>query len=102
MTTSSWWESSATFKRCTLEKLSFVVLNQVDLTLTLVAMHLGFDELNPFMGFLLDIPALLVLVKVILPLLIAWLMPGRLLWPSLAVLLAVAVWNIKELIAYLV
>lgn len=102
MTTSSWWDSSATFKRCTLEKVSFVVLNQVDLTLTLVAMHLGFDELNPFMGFLLDIPALLVLVKVILPLLIAWLMPGRLLWPSLAVLLGVAVWNIKELIAYLV
>ncbi len=102
MTTSSWWDSSATFKRCTLEKVSFVVLNQVDLTLTLVAIHLGFDELNPFMGFLLDVPALLVLVKVILPLLIAWLMPGRLLWPSLAVLLAVAVWNIKELIAYLV
>lgn len=102
MTTSSWWDSSATFKRCTLEKVSFIVLNQVDLTLTLVAMHLGFDELNPFVGFLLDIPVLLVVVKVILPLLIAWLMPGRLLWPSLAVLLAVAVWNIKELVAYLV
>jgi hypothetical protein len=100
--TTSWWDSSATFKRCTVEKVSFVVLNQVDLTLTLVAMHLGFDELNPFVVFLLKIPALLVLVKGILPLLIAWLMPGRLLWPSIAVLAGVAIWNVKELISYLV
>ena len=82
--------------------MSFVVLNQVDLTLTMVAMHLGFEELNPFVGFLLEIPALLVVAKVILPLLIAWLMPGRLLWPSIALLVGVAVWNIKELMAYLV
>ena len=102
MTTRSWWDSSATFKRCTLEKVSFIVLNQVDLVLTLVAMHLGFDELNPFVGFLLEIPVLLVVAKGILPLLIAWLMPGRLLWPSIALLLGVAVWNVKELIAYLV
>ena len=101
MTTKSWWDSSATFKRCTIEKVSFVLLNQVDLTLTLVAMHLGFDELNPFVGFLLEIPALLVVAKGILPLLIAWLMPGRLLWPSIALLLGVAAWNVKELIAYL-
>jgi fumarate reductase subunit C len=102
MTTRSWWDSSATFKRCTIEKVSFVLLNQVDLTLTLVAMHLGFDELNPFVGFLLEIPVLLVVAKVILPLLIAWLMPGRLLWPSIALLLGVAAWNVKELIAFLV
>lgn len=100
--TTSWWDSSATFKRCTIEKVSFVVLNQVDLTLTLVAMRLGFEELNPFVSVLLEIPALLVVAKVILPLLIAWLMPGRLLWPSLALLFGVAVWNVKELIAYLV
>lgn len=102
MTTSSWWDSSATFKRCTLEKISFVILNQVDLILTLVAMYLGFEELNPFVSFLLEIPALLVVAKIILPLLIAWLMPGRLLWPSIALLFGVAVWNVKELIAYLV
>ncbi|HEY98186.1 MAG TPA: hypothetical protein G4O16_08430 [Dehalococcoidia bacterium] len=101
MTTSSWWDSSATFKRCTLEKVSFVILNQVDLILTLVAMHLGFAELNPFVSFLLEVPALLVVVKGILPLLIAWLIPGRLLWPSIALLFGVGVWNLKELIAYL-
>ena len=100
--TTSWWDSSATFKQCTLEKVSFVVLNQVDLTLTLVAMYLGFDELNPLVAYLLKIPALLVVVKFILPLLIAWLMPGRLLWPSIALLVAVAIWNLKELISFLV
>lgn len=100
--TTSWWDSSATFKRCTAEKVTFVLLNQVDLTLTLVAMHLGFNELNPLVGFLLEMPALLVLAKFVLPLLIAWLMPGRLLWPSIALLTGVAVWNLKELIAYLI
>ena len=98
--TTSWWDSSATFKQCTLEKVSFVVLNQVDLALTLVAIHLGFDELNPLVNFLLDIPALLVLFKLIIPVLIAWLMPGRLLWPSIGLLVLVAIWNLKELITY--
>jgi hypothetical protein len=100
--TTSWWDSSATFKRCTTEKVSFIVLNLTDLALTLVAMSLGFDELNPLVGFLLEIPALLVLVKGVLPLLLAWLIPGRLLWPSIALLAVVAIWNVKELIVYLV
>ena len=102
MTTRSWWDSSATFKQCTLEKVTFVVLNQVDLALTLVAINLGFDELNPLVNFLLGMPVLLVLVKLILPLLIAWLMPGRLLWPSIGLLILVAIWNFKELIAYFI
>jgi hypothetical protein len=100
--TTSWWDSSATFKRCTTEKVSFIVLNLIDLALTLAAMSLGFDELNPLVGFLLEIPALLVLVKGVLPLLLAWLIPGRLLWPSIALLAVVAIWNVKELIVYLV
>lgn len=100
--TTSWWDSSATFKQCTLEKVSFVVLNQVDLALTLVAIHLGFDELNPLVNFLLDIPVLLVLFKLIIPVLIAWLMPGRLLWPSIGLLVLVAIWNLKELITYFI
>lgn len=100
--TTSWWDSSATFKRCTTEKVSFIALNLVDLALTLVAMSLGFDELNPLVGFLLEMPALLIVAKIFLPLLFAWLIPGRLLWPPIAVLAAVAVWNVKELIIYLV
>ena len=102
MTTRSWWDSSATFKQCTLEKVSFVVLSQIDLILTLVAMNLGFAELNPLVSFLLDKPVLLVLCKLILPILIAWLMPGRLLWPSIALLVLVAIWNLKELIMFVV
>jgi hypothetical protein len=103
MTTStSWWNSSATFRRCTVEKVTFVVLSEVDLVMTLIAMRLGFAELNPMMSFLLGIPALLVFVKLLLPVLLAWLMPGRLLWPSIALLAAVFIWNLKELISYLV
>lgn len=101
-TNSTWWNSSATFRRCTLEKVTFVTLSAVDLVMTLVAMRLGFAELNPMMSFLLGIPALLVFVKLLLPVLLAWLMPGRLLWPSIALLAAVFIWNLKELIAYLV
>ena len=102
MTTQSWWDSSATFRQCTLEKVSFIALNQVDLILTLVAIHLGFDELNPFVDFMLGMPVLLVLVKLILPVAIAWLIPGRLLWPSIGLLALVAIWNLKELIAFLI
>lgn len=100
--TTSWWDSSATFKQCTLEKISFVVLNQVDLGLTLLAIHLGFEELNPLVNFMMDIPVLLILVKLILPVGIAWLMPGRLLWPSIGLLGLVAIWNLVELITFFV
>ena len=100
--TTSWWDSSTTFRMCTKEKVSFIVLNLVDLALTLVAMSLGFDELNPLVGFLLEMPALFIAAKVLLPPLLAWLIPGRLLWPSIALLALVAIWNLKELIVYLV
>ena len=100
--TTSWWDSSATFRICTKEKVSFIVLNLIDLALTLIAMSLGFDELNPLVGFLLEIPALFIVAKVLLPPLLAWLIPGRLLWPSIALLAVVAIWNVKELIVYLV
>ena len=100
--TTSWWDSSATFKQCTLEKISFVVLNQVDLGLTLLAIHLGFEELNPLVNFMMDIPVLLILVKLILPVGIAWLMPGRLLWPSIGLLGLVAIWNLVELSTFFV
>ena len=100
-TKASWWDSSATFRRGTAEKVSFVLLNQVDLSLTILALYMGFTELNPFMRFLIDIPILLVVVKLLIPLLIAWLMPGRLLLPSIALLVFVAIWNTKEILVYL-
>jgi uncharacterized membrane protein (DUF485 family) len=99
--TPSWWDSSATFRRCTAEKASFVLLNQVDLTLTVLAIYLGFTELNPFMRYLIHVPAVLLVVKLAIPLLIAWLMPGRILLPSIALLALVIIWNTKEVFLYL-
>jgi hypothetical protein len=98
--TTSWWESSATFKRCTAEKLSFVLLNLFDLSLTALAVSLGLWEINPLMRFLMGLPVLLVLIKLLIPVLIAWIMPGRLLLPSIALLALVVVWNVKELVVY--
>jgi hypothetical protein len=97
----NWFESSATFKSCTVEKASFILLSQFDLALTILAMYLGFAEINPLMSFLIHIPVLLLLVKLVIPILIAWLIPGRLLLPSIALLALVAIWNIKELLVFL-
>ena len=97
----SWWDSSATFRRCTEEKASFILLCLFDLTLTILAINLGMTELNPFVRYLIQIPALLLLTKLAIPILIAWLMPGRLLWPSIGLLVLIVVWNIKELVIYL-
>jgi fumarate reductase subunit C len=97
----SWWDSSATFRRCTEEKASFILLCLFDLTLTILAVNLGLTELNPFVRFLIQIPVLLLVIKLAIPILIAWLMPGRLLWPSIGLLALIVVWNIKELVIFL-
>ena len=99
--TATWWDSAATFRRCTAEKASFILLSQFDLTLTVLAIYLGLSELNPFIRYLINIPVLLLVIKFAIPLLIAWLMPGRLLLPSIALLALIAIWNVKELILYL-
>jgi hypothetical protein len=97
----NWWDSSATFKRSTPEKASFILLCAFDLILTILAMYLGLWEMNPFIKLLVQIPILLLLVKLVIPVLIAWLMPGRLLLPSIALLILVVIWNIKELVIFL-
>jgi hypothetical protein len=99
--TTDWWDSATTFKKCTLEKVSFILLSIFDLALTVLAMHLGLWEMNPLMRFLVHLPILLVVVKFVVPVLIAWVMPGRLLWPSLGALVTVIIWNIKELVVFL-
>lgn len=98
----SWWDSSTTFKRCTAEKISFISLSLLDLTLTLVAMHLGLYEINPFIRFLVHVPLLMLLLKLVIPVLIAWLMPGKLLLPSIAALALIVIWNVTELVVFLV
>ena len=97
----NWFEAPATFKKCTGFKVTFIVLSQFDLAFTLVALSLGFTELNPLMYYLIHLPVLLLVLKLVIPVLIAWLIPGRLLLPSIVLLAAVAVWNVKEMFFFL-
>jgi len=90
--------STATFRRGLGEKFSFVLLNQVDLGLTVLAVSIGFYELNPFMRTLLDSPFQLLLFKCALPLFIAWLLPAKLLLPAIVLLALVVGWDMKELL----
>jgi hypothetical protein len=95
--TTGWFESAATFRKHTREKLLFILLCEFDLTFTVVAVSMGFTEVNPFMKFLICVPVLLIFIKLVLPVVIAWLMPGRLLIPSMVVLALVTIWNVKEI-----
>jgi hypothetical protein len=96
------WASTATFQKGKAEKASFVLLSIIDLLLTVLAVYCGFTELNPFVRYLVTIPVLLLVVKLAIPYLIAWLIPGRLLLPAIALLGLVVIWNMKELFIYLV
>jgi hypothetical protein len=75
-----------------------VALVYVDLVLTLFALQHGFTSVNPFMVRLLSQPELLLLAKVLAPLFIAWLVPSRLLLPSIGFMIAVVGWNIGALV----
>ena len=99
--TANLWASTATFKRCIPEKVSFVLLNQVDLVLTILAVSLGLSELNPLIRHLVAVPVLLLIIKVAIPLLIAWLTPGKFLIPAIILLSLVVSWNVKELLIFL-
>jgi len=78
------------------------LLCQLDLVLTAFAVNHGFHELNPVVRSLLNAPLVLIFIKCAVPILIAWLAPGRLLLPAIAWLLLVVGWNIKELLMWLV
>ncbi len=95
------FDSSATFKKSTAEKVIFILLGLLDLALTVMAVNLGLSELNPLVRLLVQIPVLIIIVKFFIPVLIAWFMPGKLLWPSIALLALVVAWNVKELVIFL-
>lgn len=95
-----WWESTTTFKKCTVAKASFIFLCLLDLILTLAALNLGISEINPLVCYLIQIPALFLVVKLVIPVIIAWIMPGKLLLPSIGLLALVVIWNIKELVIF--
>jgi hypothetical protein len=101
VTAASLWGSVATFRRDTVAKAAFILLNQFDLALTIFALNLGLSELNPFLGHLVNIPILLIIVKIVIPVLVGWLIPGKLLLPSVGLLALVTMWNLKELVFFL-
>ncbi len=101
MVTAKLWDSTGTFRHGTAEKISFLLLSQCDLALTVLAASRGFFELNPIMRYMVTMPLLLLMIKSAVPLLIAWLMPGRLLLPSIVLLGVVVGWNLKELVLFL-
>ena len=79
-------------------KVSYVLLHQVDLILTLFAVSAGFSELNPVMRSLLQSPLQLFVVKLGIPLLIVWLIPSKFLVPAIALISLVVIWNVKEIL----
>lgn len=93
--------SAATFRQCAAKKVLFVLLNQLDLVLTSLALSLGLYELNPFMRNLVNAPFQLLVLKFAVPLLIAWLVPGKFLIPAIILLSLVVGWNVKELLLFL-
>ena len=82
-------------------KLTYVLLHQADLFLTIFAINMGYHELNPVIRTLLDSPLQLALAKVVIPVLLAWVVPAKLLLPAIAAIALVVGWNIKELVVFL-
>ena len=81
-------------------RVSYLSLQLLDLILTIFAVSIGLSELNPLMRNLLaSLPQLLV-AKLAIPLLIAWLVPSKLLIPAILLLTVVVGWDVKELIVF--
>lgn len=85
------------FKKGLSLRIAYVVLQLADLLMTYFAVSAGHHEINPIMRGLLESPVQLVVFKPIIPLLIAWLIPARLLLPALILLVVVIGFNITEL-----
>lgn len=90
--------SAGTYRREAALKVTFVALAFVDLLLTLGALSQGFRELNPVVLSLYRQPVALALVKGFIPLLIAWLVPGKLLVPSIAAFVGITGWNLAQMV----
>jgi hypothetical protein len=85
-------------KHSLIVKASYVFLTQLDLLLSIFGASLGAHELNPLMRNLLTRPEQLIVIKVVIPFLIAWFVPSKLLIPAMVLLLAIIGWNLKELL----
>jgi hypothetical protein len=82
-------------------KVAYVLLHQADILLTSFAIHIGAEEINPLMRASLNSPVELLVLKLFIPLLIAWLVPARLLIPAIALLVIIVGFNLTQLAALL-
>ena len=89
--------SMAEFRRGLGWRIAFVLLHQTDMLLTSFAVSTGFRELNPLIRGLLESPAQLLVVKLVIPLFIAWMVPAKFLIPAIIFLLVVLGLNLREL-----
>jgi hypothetical protein len=79
-------------------RISYFLLQQLDVILTVWAVNAGFMELNPIMRTMLASPVQLIALKVFIPALLAWFLPSKLLLPSLVLIMSITAWNLKELV----
>ncbi len=89
--------SVAEFRKGLGIKVAYVLLHQADILLTNFAVSAGFQELNPIVRGFLDTPVQLLVLKLIIPSIIAWLVPAKLLLPALVFLLVVLGINLMGL-----
>jgi len=78
-------------------KLAYVLLHQADILLTSFALAAGFQEVNPVIRASLETPVQILALKLFIPLLIAWLVPARLLIPAILLLLVIVGFNLTQL-----
>ncbi len=88
--------SVAEWKKGLSIKVAYVLLHQADILLTAFAVAAGFRELNPVISASLDAPVLLLALKLLIPLVIAWLVPAKLLIPAIVLLVAVIGLNLAQ------
>ncbi len=89
--------SAVEFKKGIPLRVAYVLLQQADMMLTNFAVSVGFKELNPVVRGMLDAPVELLVLKLVIPLIIAWLVPAKLLLPAIVLLLVVLGLNLLEL-----
>ena len=78
-------------------RLGYVLAQQLDLAMTLFAVSRGHTELNPFMQSILNSPPQLIAFKLIIPMLIAWLIPAKYILPGLLLMLLINVISALQL-----
>jgi hypothetical protein len=79
-------------------RMAYMAFQAADLLLTWLAMSSGYQELNPFVRGLFASPAQLIIFKIFIPAIIAWLVPARLLIPAILLLIAVTGFNVAQLL----